>query len=378
MSLDDLRSRLTTLDDEILRLVGERQRLASAIGEAKRVAGLPTRDGRREACVLDHARDLSARSGVEPQVAEALQSLLIRASLARQEREGLAANALGAGRTALVFGGAGRMGRWMADFLASQGFRVTIADPAGPVPPYDYVTDGLAASVATDVVVVAAPLAATAGLLTDLAARRPRGLVFDVGSVKAPLGEGLAALRMAGCRVTSVHPMFGPDADLLAGRTVVLVDVGVPEATREARDLFASTLATLVESDLAEHDRLMGWVLGLAHALGIVFLGALQEAGEPAERLALVSSTTFRALLEVSRRVAAENANLYFEIQRTNPDGLGPLEAGSRAMTDLLRQVREGDEASFVATLRRGADYLAGLEGGIRGGQVGGGDSPRR
>ena len=43
----------------------------------------------------------------------------------------VAAQGRGSGRSALVIGGRGKMGRWMADFLASQGFRITIADPAG-------------------------------------------------------------------------------------------------------------------------------------------------------------------------------------------------------------------------------------------------------
>ncbi len=361
MNLAELRDRLTGVDDEILRLVGERQRLASAIGRAKRESGSPTRDWQREKQVIDHARATAVSLGVAPAVAEALLHTLIRSSLARQEREGVAAEDIGGGRTAVILGGAGRIGRWMAAFLASQGFSVTIADPAGPVDGFDFARDGLAAAVDADVVVVAAPLAATAGLLLDLAARRPRGLVFDVGSLKGPLREGLAALRQAGCRVTSIHPMFGPDTDLLSGRHVVLVDVGVPEATEGAREIFASTMATLVEMGLDEHDRLMGWVLGLSHAVSIVFFRALAEGGEPADRLARISSTTFQAQLEVSRRVAAENPDLYFEIQQRNPAGLPPLEALLLAVTDLVRQVREGDEAGFVATMARGANYLAGL-----------------
>lgn len=377
MNLDDLRQRLTSVDEEILRLVGERQRLASTIGEFKREAGIPTRDWQREKQVLEHARETAVRVGIEPAVAESLLYMLIRSSLARQEREGVAAGSLGDGRTAVVLGGAGRIGRWMTAFLASQGFRVTIGDPAGPVDGFDFAEDGLAAAVDADVVVVAAPLAVSADLLRELAALRPRGLVFDVGSLKGPLREGLAALKEAGCRVTSVHPMFGPDTDLLSGRHVLLVDVGVPEATAEARGIFASTMASLVEMGLDEHDRVMGWVLGLSHAVSIVFSRALSEGGESAERLARTSSTTFQAQLEVSSRVAAENPQLYFEIQHRNPSGLPPLEALQAAVTDLVRQVREGDERGFTATMARGAEYLAGLQDPRSNASVKGGPAPR-
>ncbi len=66
-------------------------------------------------------------------------------------------------------------------------------------------------------IVLATPLGATTPLLEILARRAPRGLIFDLGSLKTPLRAGLDALAKAGCRVTSLHPMFGPDTELLSG-----------------------------------------------------------------------------------------------------------------------------------------------------------------
>ena len=85
------------------------------------------------------------------------------------------------------------------------------------------------------VVLAALTTAATAAILSAMASAPPKGIVFDVGSLKSPLRDGLAALRAAGGRVCSVHPMFGPDTELLSGRHVIFVDLGVPEAT----ELFA-------------------------------------------------------------------------------------------------------------------------------------------
>ena len=62
-----------------------------------------------------------------------------------------------------------------------------------------------------DFIVLATPLGATDAVLKDLALRRPPGVIFDVGSLKSPLRAGLLALKSHGCKVTSVHPMFGPD-----------------------------------------------------------------------------------------------------------------------------------------------------------------------
>jgi chorismate mutase/prephenate dehydrogenase len=357
-SLEQLRSRLDQIDRHLLELVAERQALSTQIDQVKRASGQSTRDFRREREVLLKARRDAEALGVPPVLAEALLRSLIQGSLTTQERARVAAHGKGSGRRALVIGGHGKMGRWMADFLASQGFAITIADPAGEVPGYHWLADWSSDPLDQDFIVVATPLKIAAGVLEELARRRPKGVIFDIGSLKTPLRGGLESLRQAGCRVTSVHPMFGPDTQLLSGRHVIFIDLGAPGALEEARDLFESTMADRVVMSLDEHDRLIAFVLGLSHALNIAFFTALAESGEAAPRLARMSSTTFDAQLEVASRVAAENPELYYEIQRLNAYGTEPLEALRLAVERIQRAVDSDDVGSFVAMMERGREYL--------------------
>ena len=71
-----------------------------------------------------------------------------------------------------------------------------------------------------------------------------RGVIFDVGSLKSPLRGGLMALKSHGCRVASVHPMFGPDTELLSGRHVIFIDLGHDEALAAVKELFTATMVT--------------------------------------------------------------------------------------------------------------------------------------
>jgi chorismate mutase/prephenate dehydrogenase len=153
--------------------------------------------------------------------------------------------------------------------------------------------------------------------------------------------------------------MFGPDTELLSGRHVLFMDIGSADAVREARQLFASTMAQQMQMPLEEHDRLIAYVLGLSHALNIAFFTALAESGETAPRLANLSSTTFDAQLDVATRVARENPHLYFEIQSLNPQGLFALEDLLRAVQRLTDIVRTHDESAFVALMEQGRQYLA-------------------
>jgi chorismate mutase/prephenate dehydrogenase len=357
-SLDDLRLRINELDRQILELVGKRQETSREIIRAKRATGHATRDYNRERDVLLAAREAGKQYGVSPQVAENILRLLIRTSLTTQEQASVAAQGAGSGRTALVIGGAGKMGRWFADFMASQGFAVQIADPAGAPPGFTHIADWRETDLKHDFIVIATPLGITDKILRELAMRRPKGVIFDVGSLKSPLRAGLNALKSHGCRVTSLHPMFGPDTELLSGRHVIFVEAGSSEATAAARELFASTMVEQVVMSLDEHDRLIAYVLGLSHALNIAFFTALAESGEAAPRLAKLSSTTFDSQLDVATRVAQESPELYFEIQSLNDYGSESLEALSQAVERLRTAVISQDFEAFATLMRRGQEYL--------------------
>lgn len=359
MDLEQLRDQLSAIDRQILELVAERQRVSGEIGALKQATGRPTRDFGREKLVLDRARALAGGLGLSPALAEALLSLLIRSSLANQEQARVRAEGQGSGKPALVIGGSGKMGRWFTEFLQSQGFSVTVADPAGPLPGYPHVADWRDTPDQFAVTVVSAPIPLTGGILRELGARRRQGLIFDIGSLKTPFVPDLTALRSQGLRVTSVHPMFGPDTELLSGRHVLFLDVGCPEATTEAAQLFASTMAAQIRMDLEDHDRLIAYVLGLSHAVNIAFFTALAESGETVPKLADISSTTFDAQLQIAGRVAEENPHLYFAIQAENPFGLAALEELRTAVTRIADVVRNGDEPAFVRLMEQGRNYLA-------------------
>jgi chorismate mutase / prephenate dehydrogenase len=233
---------------------------------------------------------------------------------------------------------------------------VQIADPqAAPGP--GVLADWRSSDLTHDFIVVATPLAQTNGILQQLATRRPSGVVFDVGSLKSPLRSGLQQLREAGVRVTSVHPMFGPDTALLSGRHVIFIDLKAGDALARARSLFAPTMAELVDMGLDEHDRLIAYVLGLSHAVNIAFFTALAESGEAAPRLVQLSSTTFDAQFDIASDVAEESPELYFEIQRLNDFGAASLDALARAVDALRTAVADGDQRRFTALMARGHEY---------------------
>ncbi|MGC3981775.1 MAG: bifunctional chorismate mutase/prephenate dehydrogenase [Steroidobacteraceae bacterium] len=356
MALEDLRRQLDGIDKRLVELIAERQATIRGIAEVKRSTSFPLRDYGREREVLQRGRANAEAAGVSPDVAEDMLRLLIRYSLTQQEQASTVAHRAGSGKRALIIGGGGKMGGWFARFLYSQGFDIEIADP-GAAPADNVITDWQTSDLSHDFIIVATPLGRTNEVLSKLAQRKPKGVVFDLGSLKSPLATGLQELQAAGVRVTSLHPMFGPDAELLSGRHIIFVDLGAGDALACSQALFAPTMAEQIVMELKEHDRFIAYVLGLSHAVNIAFFTALRQSGESAPRLVELSSTTFDAQFDIARRVAQENPQLYYEIQRLNEFGQQSLDALLQAVQTIRTSVVDGDAEQFHALMNAGREY---------------------
>ena len=76
--VDALRASIDRIDEMLISLVGERQRLARAVGVAKRTACLPPVDSARESDVIQRIAGLASDHGVSDHEARLLADQLIR------------------------------------------------------------------------------------------------------------------------------------------------------------------------------------------------------------------------------------------------------------------------------------------------------------
>jgi chorismate mutase/prephenate dehydrogenase len=357
--LQELRDRLDAIDSAIVDAIAERQAVVAAIGELKQNTGSPLRHYAREREVIERGMARARKLGVSERVAREILETLIHHSLGKQEHDKWVQSGHGEGRQALVIGGAGRMGDWMARYLDTVGYQVAISDPSERSSPFPRVGDWREGLERWDLLVVAVPLRPSNDILLELAELKPPGLLFDIGSLKSPMREGLRAVQDAGCRVCSVHPMFGPEEIGLSGRHILFVDVGHSEAVAEARALFAHTAADCVDLSLEEHDEVMAWVLGLSHLVNIAFASALAESGEEMPLLERISSSTFNAQLKVAAQVVSENPHLYYEIQQGNDRTAGVVDRFRRSLERLAGAVAEGEEERFVRAMEQANERLS-------------------
>lgn len=360
--LGTLRARISELDRQILELVAQRLDTSRRVGEAKKRGGLPIRDFRVEVEVLGRARERAEHLGLDPDVAADLIRRLISAAVETQ-REALEHGARpGELQRVLVVGGAGRMGAWLCRFFASQGHRVSISDPVagGPFPNVSLEE----AAPLSEVVVLSTPLGETPRLLEQVLAAGGDPLVFDICSLKGGVAPLLRRAASEGRRVASLHPMFAPGATLLSGRALLVCDAGRPDATEEARRLFADTALGLYEVPLEQHDRLMACLLNMSHALNLQFALALARSGLDFRELGRIASTTFAHQIATTAEVAGENPRLYHEIQHFNQHTPEILTLLQDAMSDLRQAAAKPEADQFEALMDEARRYLRPGAGG--------------
>jgi chorismate mutase/prephenate dehydrogenase len=353
--LPRLRVAIADVDRTLLELLRRRMDLAAEIGRVKAARGLPVVVRDAEDRVLTRARQHAEECGVSEDVMEEIFHAIMRGSVERQHRVGVAARARHGGR-ALVLGGAGAMGGWLGQFLPLVGHRVDAVDPAwcglSPAPDRAPSLDEIGDLNRYDFIIVSVPLSTTPSTLEGLVARRPNGVIVEIASIKSHLAPALEHANRTGVKVSSLHPMFGPGKSPYQPLTFVLACRDDPESERRRLDaLLRHPYTRLITIPFGHHDRLMGWLLGLAHLTGMLFGTALTRSGLDAAELQACASTTFTRQAATAESVLSEDPSLYLDIQRLNPHRDEVYRATRDALDHLVALVVAGDLEGFRSTL---------------------------
>jgi prephenate dehydrogenase len=214
------------------------------------------------------------------------------------------------------------------------------------------VAGALADAVATaDLVVLAVPLPAVAGVLDDLVTTGYAGLVTDVTSVKAPVRD-LVEHRLRGgpARLAGFvggHPMAGrevsgfaaADPDLFLGCAWVLcLEPGITPLADwlGLAELVTRLGARAVPATAAEHDRAVAAVSHVPHLLA----AALAAAAAPDRLATTLAAGSYRD----GTRVAASPPTLIAAMCGGNASAVGPALDEVRVALDAARAALDADD----------------------------------
>lgn len=257
------------------------------------------------------------------------------------------------------------MGRWFANFFKNKGYQVIIG---GRFPEKNKTVAkeiGVEAAASnTDavngarIIVVATTLETTVDTILQIKDSVEKGaIIFDIASVKGRIPEALMELSSRGVRVISTHPMFGPGADSIVGRKVIVIPITDDEAlTKWAVDLFRNEGSEVqVVKDGEEHDRLIAITLSMVHFLNIVlgrFLGR-----RDIQEIRKLAGTTFSLQLTLVEAVFSEDPALYYNIENLNPSFTEFLNEFISIVQEMAETLR--DKETFVRNFVEARESLS-------------------
>jgi chorismate mutase/prephenate dehydrogenase len=363
--LSPLRDAISEVDRTLLELLRRRMELAAEVGRVKAGSGMPVVVRDVEDLVLTRARQHAEACGVSEEVMESVFQAIIRGSVERQYRVGISLRQQRSGRRMLIIGGAGGMGTWFRGFLGLAGHDVEIVDPAlasMPEAPGRYhALDDVPDLDRFSAILVAVPLHHTPAVVEKVVARRPRGSVIEVASIKTPLAGVVERARAEGVQVFTLHPMFGPGKSYYEPLTFVLgTHEDAAAEKRQISEFLTHPYTRLVLVPFEHHDRLMGWLLGLAHLSNILFGAVLTRSGIEAAELHACASTTFTRQTATALYVLGENPDLYLDIQHLNPHRHEVYAAVREALDQIEELVNEHDREGFRQAMTQARRMLLG------------------
>ncbi|MFC3265733.1 prephenate dehydrogenase/arogenate dehydrogenase family protein [Camelimonas abortus] len=211
----------------------------------------------------------------------------------------------------------------------------------------------LAEVAACPLVVLAAPVDATAGICRLLAPHlRPGTLVTDVGSVKVKPAAAMLDNLPAHVEVAGLHPLFGPQsaAGGVAGLRLVVCPLRGRRVMRLAALLRRACGLVVLFATPEEHDREMAMVQGVTHMVGRL-VAELDPAGDAAR--SRMATRSFSLLMQAVEMVRHDDPAVFDAIVLRNPHVAGVQDRFFEAAAALRRRIRAGRRAQLRPSMRR-------------------------
>jgi cyclohexadieny/prephenate dehydrogenase len=229
----------------------------------------------------------------------------------------------------------------------------------------DRATEDAAEAVAgADLVVLATPLSAYAGIAATIApALRPGAIVTDVGSVKQVVIRDVLPQLPAGVRLVPGHPVAGTEhsgpesgfAELFVDRWCILTPPPAtdPAAVATITALWQKAGMRVVVMEAEHHDKVLAVTSHLPHLIAYTIVGTATDLEETLKSEVIkFSASGFRDFT----RIAASDPVMWRDIFLNNREAvLEILQRFSEDLSALQRAIRwgEGDKLEELFTRTR-------------------------
>jgi prephenate dehydrogenase len=258
-------------------------------------------------------------------------------------------------KTIAIIGGSGKMGRWLAERLVKEDYRVAISgrdqqrlEETARQLDVDIRTR-LEAVDWADIIILSVSIDSFEDVVKEIGPYvLPEQPVIDITSIKTSPVNMMHKYIKKGL-VLGTHPLFGPGARDIQGNTIVLTPTNDQEKAfaGKVEGFLTSRGARVIYASPEEHDDMMSLILGLSHLMAIVTADTM--SGTKILKKAIdAGGVTFNALLAVAAAVISEDPEFYASLQMNLPQAPEFAEMYSRRAQEWAEMVKSRDRAKFV------------------------------
>lgn len=254
-----------------------------------------------------------------------------------------------------IIGGAGKMGRWFANFLLRDGKEVAITDSnrekllevrkqlaVETMPNVEAVRSA-------DAVLISVPIDSFEEVVEQIRPHTHSGqVIIDITSVKVFPVEVMHKHIRAGS-VLGAHPMFGPGAKDVSNKNFILTPTSEDETAlaQEIRQYLETRGARVTLMTPREHDEMMTIILGLPSFIAMVSADTLLSF-DKLKLTRAISGSTYKLLLMLAESVVSEGPELYASLQMSLPDMVRIEDLFRSKAKAWERLVKDKDKQRFI------------------------------
>lgn len=348
-TLEDLRKEIDAVDEKIVSLLSERQRVIAQVRSFKKAHNLPIYHPAREEDLISKRRGQASDAGLNPDVVEDIFRTVIRSSrIVQADRTAL--KSIRPGATVLIVGAKGQMGSYFLRWFRDAGYHVRSLNRDGWPHAAALCKD-------IDLAILSVPINQTGEMAHQLAPYLPKNAVLsDITSLKE---EPLKAMLDAHPGpVLGLHPLFGPTTSTLDKQIVVAVSGRDDAACQWILDQFASWGSIIVKATAAEHDEIMHIVQALRHFATFTFGSFLCRKQVNLSRSLEFSSPIYRLEIGMVGRLFAQDPGLYYEIITASPQRKALLREYLASVKADMEMIEKGDPDLFRDEFMKIAEWF--------------------
>ena len=272
-----------------------------------------------------------------------------------------------------VIGGTRGLGEWIAKFLKSRGFDITVTgrdelagERVSKKLGVDYTSSNTSAASQADIVIVSVPIDVTSSAIKEVAPVMKEGsLIMDVTSVKEEPSRLMQEYAPHGVEVLPIHPMFGPRIRSLDGQVIVVAPTTKGKWYNKIYNFFEEENARIIVTTPEIHDRMMSVVQGLTHLTYISIAATIERLGVDIKESRNFASPIYDLMVDMIARIVAQNPYLYYSIQTHNRYTKKTHKTFISIYNELNEMISSGNEEGFVKVMGSAAKHMDDLEAAL-------------